>query len=466
MTRQQDLRMPTAPARIHLAGIGGIGVSALAPALLRMGYEVTGTDPAENEVTARLAAMGVAIHREHRAENVEGAALVVASAAVKPENPELAAARRLGIPVWHRAQMLGQLLRRYKSMVIAGAHGKTTTTAMAVAMLDRAGMDPAAFVGGDLPGPGTNALVGGGGWAVAEGDESDGSFLHLYPDIALINNIDADHLDHYKDMDAILDSFRRFAANIAPDGWLAYSADCPRASAVAAGVPAKKISYGFSEGADIRGAEYGTNGSGWRCEVWRGGGRAGTLRLAVHGRMNYHNALGVLALAEAAGVPLELALEGLASYKGVRRRMEVKGETGGVTVMDDYAHHPAEIRSTLAALRDACPGRRLIGVFQPHLYSRTLLLLDDFAAAFDGADLAVLTNIYPAREAPRRDVSGETLAVRVRRRGTPALYLPALAEIPAFLREIAREGDVVVTLGAGDVWKAGEWFLRPAATKP
>lgn len=442
---------------VHLVGIGGIGVSALAPLLLHRGFAVTGSDPARNAVTERLERQGIRIHHEHQAANIEGASLLVVTSAVKEDNPEIQAARARGIPIWPRAKMLGCLLRDYRAVVIAGAHGKTTTTGMTVSVFLDAGKDPTAFVGGDLDRIGGNCRVGQGEWAVAEGDESDGSFVYLQPEIAVVNNIDADHLDFYPDLDAIIASFNRFLDGVRDGGWIVASADCAHCRRLADRSGIQRLSYGFSE-SDIQGVDYRSEPEGARCEVLIHGKRTGGLRLRVSGRMHAHNALAALAVSRLAGIPFDQAAESLSRFAGIHRRLERTGEAGGVTVIDDYAHHPTEIQATIQALRDRHP-RRLIGIFQPHLYSRTLKLLEEFGQAFTGLDLLILADIYPAREKPVPGVTGAVLLDPVRNSGTEAVFVPSLEEIPRVAASYARAGDVIVTLGAGDVWKTGRRIL-------
>lgn len=445
--------------RVHLVGAGGIGVSALAPALLRRGCEVSGSDPASNAVTERLRALGVTIVHEHREDNVRGADLVVATSAAPPDNPERKAAEAAGIPVWPRARMLGALVNEKRGVVATGAHGKTTLTAMLTRIFMDLGADPDAYVGGDVPFLGGNSRLGGGEWAIAEGDESDGSFIYLKPEIALVNNIDADHLDRYESLEDIIEQFELFLAGVREGGTILLSADCERARVLKTPAGRSVSAYGFAEDADIRGVDYYANSGGWGCDVIVRGQPRGALRIRLSGKCHTHNALGAIAAADAAGLPVEEAIESLGRFDGVQRRMEVKGTVAGVTVVDDYAHHPNEIRATIQGLRDRYRNR-LIGVFQPHLFSRTMKLRDDFGRAFGGFDLVLLTDIYPAREKPTPGVSGEILLKPVRDNGVPALYIPRIQEAVNFLADESRDGDVVVTMGAGDVWTLGEALLE------
>jgi UDP-N-acetylmuramate--alanine ligase len=396
---------------------------------------------------------------EHQAANVEGATLVVASSAISPSNPEILAAQTRQIPIWPRAKMLGHLLEPYTSLVITGTHGKTTTTAMATQVLLDCGMDPTAFIGGEIPALGGNARIGTGAWAVAEGDESDGSFTYLHPTIALVNNIDADHLDFYPDLGAIIAQFKRFLTGIEPNGWILYSADWPACAEAIQGMTAQTLSYGFSAGAAVQGIQYTATGENPGCDVLYQGRLLGHLRLSLGGQANYHNALGILALAQVLNLPLEPVFSSLSRFTGVQRRMELKGTAAGVTVIDDYAHHPTEIKATIQALRERYP-HRLRGVFQPHLYSRTQKLAVEFGQAFLGLDELVLMDIYPAREKPVPGMTGEILLEPIRQSGVTVRYLPNQDDIIPYLAETAQEGETVVTLGAGSVWHVGEMLLQ------
>lgn len=444
---------------IHLAGIGGIGVSALAPMLLHLGYSVSGSDPASNEVTDRLKTSGIRIVHEHKAENLLGADLLVYSTAVKADNPEIVYAKEHNIPIWHRAQMLGYLMQRQRGIVIAGAHGKTSTTAMITKLLLDAQLDPSAFIGGDLPLIGGNSRIGNGEWVIAEGDESDGSFVHLRPEIAIVNNIDADHLDYYQDIQEIQEHFHLFLRSVPEHGWILYSADSPYCENLTLGLPPQIMTYGFSDHADIRALHYTHGPSGSGCDVMIRGRVMGKLSLALSGRAYCHNALAAIAVGEILGIPFPTVSESLASFTGVHRRMEHKGSVRGIAVLDDYAHHPTEIRATVQALRDRYD-TRLIGIFQPHLYSRTLKFLEEFGSSFAGLDHLILTDIYPAREKPMPGVTGEVLLEPVRRSGVSVEYIANKNDIPAHLAKSTKAGDVVVTLGAGNVHQIGEEFLR------
>jgi UDP-N-acetylmuramate--alanine ligase len=330
---------------IHLIGIGGIGVSALAPMLAHQGYLVTGSDPARNEVTDRLRAQGIGVFHTHEAGNVEGADLIVYSSAIKPDNPEIIAAHEKHIPLWHRARMLGYLMQRQRGIVVSGAHGKTTVTSMITKLLLDTGFDPTAFIGGDLPFIGGNSRIGKGEWVIAEGDESDGSFVHLKPEIAIVNNIDADHLDFYENMDAIQQSFHRFLENVPPQGWIVGSADSAQVSDVIQDFSVQKLTYGFHESAELRALDYHADSAGLRCDVELRGKPLGRLSLQVSGRSNCHNALAAVAVGQILEIPFPEVKNSLYTFSGVHRRMEWKGQAKGITVLDDYAHHPTEIRA-------------------------------------------------------------------------------------------------------------------------
>ncbi len=443
---------------VHLAGIGGVGVSALAPVLINQGYTVSGSDPAVNAITDRLKAMGIKIFHQHHPENIEGASLLVVSSAIAETNPEVEAAKSQGIPIWPRARMLGHLMKDCRSIAVTGTHGKTTVTAMIAQMLVDCGLNPTAFIGGEYPAFGGNIRLGDGTWVVAEGDESDGSFVYLYPEIAVVNNIDADHLDYYQDMDEITERFETFLGNVDNNGWIVLSADCEHTRKLANSIKSRRLTYGFHGSADIRALDYVHNEKGCEFEVRAHDRSPGRIQLPVSGRIYAHNALSAVCIAQILGLSFNQVSESLRNFKGVKRRMELKGVVHGVTCLDDYAHHPNEIQATVSALKERFQGR-LIGVFQPHLFSRTLKLKEEFGASFIGLNLLILTDIYPARERPMAGVSGEILLKPVRINHVPVVYIPELEEIPKFLKDIVGPGDVVITLGAGDIWKVGERFL-------
>lgn len=433
-------------------------MSALVPMLLKKGHTVTGSDPVSTPITDRLKGMGVRVAHEHRADAARGADVLVASSAIASTNPEMVYAQENQIPVLRRAELLGGLLEQTKSIVVTGAHGKTSITGMLTQVLIDCGLDPNAYIGGEMAFLGGNSRVGEGAWSIAEGDESDGSFIHLRPDIALINNIDTDHMDYYADLDSIIRAFQQFIEGVQGDGWVISSADCANCRQAVAAFPGRRLTYGFSENADVRSLDYQPYGSQAGCGVGIQDTYVGKLHLTQRGRFMYHNALGAIAVAHAMGLDMEKVFASLSQFPGVQRRMEVKGIERDITVIDDYAHHPAEIEATIAALREQYAGR-VIGIFQPHLYSRTVKLQEAFGQAFRGLDELILTDIYPAREEPMPGVTGEILLGPVLQSGVKALYIEKEKDIVRHLLHTVRPGETVVTLGAGSIWRVGEQYL-------
>ncbi|MDE2491630.1 MAG: UDP-N-acetylmuramate--L-alanine ligase [Elusimicrobia bacterium] len=441
--------------RIHFVGIGGVGMSGIAEVLRNLGYEVSGSDLKSTEITRRLQAAGVRVYEGHAAAHARGAQVLVVSSAVSPRNPEVAEARRRGVPVVQRAQMLAELARMKKAVTVAGSHGKTTTTSMVALALRAAGADPTMIIGGQLKNIGGGARLGLGDYLVAEADESDGSFLHLSPLVAVVTNVDDDHLDHYGTMAALKDAFAAHLARLPFYGAAVLCADDPALMSVRARVARPVVTYGFSAGADWRATGLRLTKDGSSCEVLRGGRRLLTLRLRVPGRHNALNALGALAAGAFLGFDPKRLARGLEAFRGVGRRLDRLGEAGGVEFVDDYGHHPTEIRAALAAVR-LRRARRVIVVFQPHRYTRTKLLARAFGPALRGADLAFATEIYPAGEKPIRGVGPALIVDAARRAGVRCAPFPGALELAKQLRS----GDVVLTLGAGDVWKIGEDLLR------
>jgi UDP-N-acetylmuramate--alanine ligase len=445
--------------RIHFIGVGGSGMSGLAEVLLNMGYQVSGSDLKPTDVTDRLVTLGGRVFLGHAASNVEGAQVVVYSSAVRPDNPELVRARANGIPVIPRADMLAELMRMKYGVAVGGSHGKTTTTSMVAAVLQRGGLDPTIVVGGRLKTLGTNAQLGHGRFLVAEADESDGSFLRLAPAVTVVTNIDREHLDHYKDLDDIRQAFVYFANRVPFYGVAVLCVDDDNVRTILPKVTKRSILYGTRPEAEIRGVSIELLPHGSRFRVEAAGERLGLIELHVPGR---HNALNALA-AVAVGLELEIAFEhiaeSLAAFRGVGRRFELRGEVAGVRVVDDYGHHPTEIAATLAAAKGSGAGRVLV-VFQPHRYTRTASLKEEFGRCFDDADRVWVMDVYAAGEPPIPGVSGETVVDSAHAHGAAHVqYAPTGAEaVEAALRE-ARAGDVVLTLGAGDVSKLGEILL-------
>ncbi len=445
---------------IHFVGIGGIGMSGIAEVLLNLGYPVSGSDLAASGATARLEVLGGRVAIGHAAGNVEGAAVVVTSSAVRPDNPEVLEARRLGIPVIPRAEMLAELMRMKRGIAVAGAHGKTTTTSLVATILAAGGLDPTAVIGGRLDAFGSNARLGQGEFLVAEADESDGSFLSLAPTWAVITTVDREHLDHWGDIGRIREGFAAFANKVPFYGAAILGVDDAGVREILPLVRKRVVTYGLGVEADVAGADPAYHGPVSSCTLLHGGRELGRLTVPIPGAHNLSNALAAVAVALELEIPVERVLEALATFRNAHRRFEVKGEAGGVLVVDDYGHHPTEIRATLAAAAHGW-GRRVVAAFQPHRYTRTRDLADEFAAAFDDAAVVVATEIYPAGEEPLPGVSGEALAGSIAARGRAAVrFVPDKRELPRALAAEVRPGDLVLTLGAGDVWKAGEELLR------
>ncbi len=446
---------------IHFVGIGGVGMSGIADVLIEHGFRVSGSDLRESETTRRLAAKGARIHYGHRAEHVEDADVLVYSSAVKPDNPEVQAARSRQVPVVPRAEMLGELMRLQAGIAIAGSHGKTTTTSLVATLLREAGLDPTVVIGGRLNALGSGAAKGGGELLVAEADESDGSFLHLTPVLAVITNIDPEHLDHYGSMEAVVDAFASFAARVPFYGLVVGCIDHPRVQEVLARLDKRTATYGFSAHADYRARDARVEGLSTSFELWRRGEPLGRFAVRMPGLHNALNALAALAVADELGVPLERARASLASFSGVHRRFTIIGEVDGVTIVDDYAHHPVEIEATLHAAAQAWPGRRLLVAFQPHRYSRTRLLFEELSGAFHLADTLLLTEVYAAGEPPIEGADAARLQEAIARRGHRDVTLvPERARLPEALLERASPGDVVLTLGAGDITRVGPELLE------
>ncbi|MGE0445336.1 MAG: UDP-N-acetylmuramate--L-alanine ligase [Vicinamibacterales bacterium] len=438
--------------RIHFVGIGGIGMSGIAELLANLGYVVSGSDAKRSEVTARLeSSFGVRVHEGHAAAHVGDADVVVCSSAVRTTNPEVVEAHARGIPVIPRAEMLAQLMRLRFAVAVAGSHGKTTTTSMVAVVLERAGLDPTAVIGGRLSAFGSNARLGRGELMVAEADESDRSFLMLWPSIAVITNIDREHMENYGSFAELQQAFADFANKVPFYGAVVACADDPQLAPVLPQLTRRVITYGFGAGAQVRGegVELGTFGS--RCTVTRRGERLGTLQLTVPGRHNLQNALAAVAVADELGVGFDRTAAALADFHGAERRFQRHGEAGGVLVVDDYGHHPTEIAAVLAAARVSL-GRRLIVAFQPHRYSRTQQLMADFGPSLREADLIVLSDIYAASEDPIPGVTVEALAEAIRSgSGRPVQVAPTLDDTLAAVLATARPGDAVITLGAGSI---------------
>jgi UDP-N-acetylmuramate--alanine ligase len=442
-----------------MVGIGGAGMSGIAEVLLNLGYEVFGSDVADGAAVKRLRGLGATVGIGHAAGNVVNAHVLVKSTAVSEDNPEVAAAREQGIQVIPRAEMLAELMRLRTGIAIAGTHGKTTTTSFTAAIFDEAGLDPTVIIGGRLNAYGANARLGEGQYLLAEADESDGSFLCLFPIMNVVTNVDMDHMDFYADMDAIDQSFLSFMNTVPFYGCNVVCGDDPGVRRLLPRVNRPVITYGFAPGNDLT-AEVVESGEVSRFIVRLKGCRLGEVRLSQPGRHNVLNALAAIGIGMQAEIPVETCTAGLSKFRGVGRRFERKGEKNGVVVVDDYGHHPAEIAATLATARQVYPGRRLVVAFQPHRFTRTRALFGSFCNAFESVDKLLLTEIYPASEAPIPGVSGQSLAQGIRQVSkTDVDYFPDFAGIEAALPDVLRPGDVFVTLGAGNIWTVGQNWL-------
>jgi UDP-N-acetylmuramate--alanine ligase len=450
--------------RIHFVGIGGIGMSGIAELLANLGYDVSGSDAKRSEITDRLAGLGVRIAAGHQPAHVGEADVVVVSSAIRSDNAEVSAARARHIPVIPRAEMLAELMRLRSGIAIAGAHGKTTTTSMVALVLDRAGLDPTAVIGGRLSAFGSNARLGRGEYMVAEADESDRSFLKLSPAIAVITNIDREHMESYGTWDNLQDAFAEFANKVPFYGAVIACADDRPVRELLPRLSRRVITYGL-ESADISGTAMELRAFGSTCRVTQrradGGIEAlGQLTLRVPGRHNVLNALAAMAVAVEVGIPFEQAAGALAEFQGAERRFQIRGEADGVLVVDDYGHHPTEISAVIAAAR-AGIDRPIVAVFQPHRYSRTQQLMDEFAGAFAGASVIVLTDIYPAGEPPIPGVTSEVLAEAIRTRTRSRVELvKSLDDVPLAVARMVRSGDIVLTLGAGSIGTTGDRILE------
>lgn len=445
--------------KIHFIGIGGIGMSGIAEVLLNLGYQVSGSDLRESEITRRLTSLGGKIALGHQAENVCEADVVVTSTAIRAENPEVREAHRRLIPVIPRAEMLAELMRMKYGIAVAGTHGKTTTTSMVATVLSHGGIDPTVVIGGRLDSLGSNAKLGQGKFLVAEADESDGSFLKLSPTIAVVTNIDADHLDYYRDLAQIKETFVDFINKVPFFGVAVLCLDDPNVQALIPQVKKRFVTYGFATQADFYATEVEHRAARTSFVVNRRGERLGTLSFRMPGRHNVLNALAAVTVAMELDIPFATVAEGFRDFGGVQRRFQTKFDAQGIMVVDDYGHHPAEIRATLAAAR-AGWDRRVVAVFQPHRYSRTQALFDEFVTAFYQADHLVVMDIYPAGEDPLPGVEAQALAEGIAGHGhKDARYLADADAVVAHLAGEVKAGDIVITLGAGNVWQVGERLI-------
>ena len=447
--------------RVHFVGIGGIGMSGIAEVLLTLGYAVSGSDLADSDTTRRLERLGAKIVTgAHDGETIDPEIdVLVMSSAVTFSNPEVVKARELKIPVIQRAEMLAELMRMKTGIAVAGTHGKTTTTSLVGAVLREAGRDPTVVVGGKVRTLGSNARLGTGEFLVAEADESDGSFLHLSPIYAIVTNIDPEHLDYFGDMERVKAAYSQFVQRVPFYGLAVLCIDNVNVRAMLPKMNKRYVTYGTSPDADWQARELKVDGMETNFEVWRGDRRLGPVRLHMPGRHYALNALAAIAVADDLGIPWRIAAHALEEFGGVHRRFEVRGEEHEILVVDDYGHHPEEIRVTLRAAREGFT-RRLVVAFQPHRYSRTRDLFDEFLSVFDDADVLILTEIYPAGEDRIDGVSGEALYQALKRRGhLDVRFVPARDRLTEALLDAVRPGDLVITLGAGDVYKCADELL-------
>ena len=441
--------------KVHFVGIGGIGMSGIAEVLLNLGYTVSGSDLEESPIVERLRHLGARVDIGHDAANIADAQVLVYSSAVTLANPEVAAARSRKIPVIPRAEMLAELMRMKYSVAISGSHGKTTTTSMTSSIISDAGLDPTLVIGGRLGSIDSNAKLGQGEYLVAEADESDRSFLRLLPTLAVVTNIDEEHLDTYSDLSDIQDAFVQFVNKVPFYGAGILCCDEPSVQAILPRIERRYITYGFSAQANLQARAPRVEGFRSSYELFWRDEHLGRVEMRTPGRHHILNSLGAIAVGLELKLPVERMIESLARFENADRRMQLVGEVDGISVFDDYGHHPTEIAVTLATLKEGW-NRRVVCVFQPHRYSRTQALMEDFWSSFNESDVLVVTDIYAASEKPIPGVSAEDMADGIKSYGhNDVIFIDDLKDIPAYLMERLKPGDMLITLGAGDVWKVG-----------
>lgn len=450
--------------RMHFIGIGGIGMSGIAEILINLGYDVSGSDLHESEQTRRLRNLGARVSIGHYPSNIEDYNVVVTSTAISQSNPEIIEARKRKIPIIHRSEMLAELVRLKHGIGVAGTHGKTTTSSMLSYVLYHGQMNPTAIIGGKVLNFGTNARIGEGEYIVFEADESDGSFLKLMPTIAVVTNIDAEHLDHYKYFEGLKDAFLMYINNVPFYGYSVLCIDDLTIAEILPKVERPYYTYGFSETADFiaRNIRVAHNRTAYDC-FYRNS-LLGEIEIGLLGNHNVINSLPVVAVALELGMGFDVVKDGIAEFKGVGRRIEKVGEVKGIAVFDDYGHHPTEIKATIEAIKIL--GRRVVVVFQPHRYTRTQLLWDEFGKAFANADVVILTEIYPAGEEPIQGVSSDLIRDAIlRHEGREVDIISRLEDIPELVLRCVQENDIVLTLGAGDIYKTGKLILQAMSEK-
>ncbi|MBI5059872.1 UDP-N-acetylmuramate--L-alanine ligase [candidate division KSB1 bacterium] len=453
MTNQRPFRRIK---HVHMIGIGGAGMCGIAEVLLNRGFTVSGSDLQLSAVTERLQGLGARIHAAHQAEQIIGADVIVYSSAVRPENVELRAARDARIPTIPRSEMLAELMRMKTGIAVAGTHGKTTTTSMVGAILQHAGWNPTLIVGGIVRAIDSGARIGIGDYMVVEADEFDRSFLKLSPTLAVITTIEAEHLDTYGDLEGVKDAFVEFASRVPFYGTVIVYGDDAEVKSVLPRIKRPTLTYGFSEASELRGMDLAFLGTHSRCRVLSNRLAESTLELQVPGRHNVLNALAALATADELEIPRAIACEGLAGFTGVRRRFEVKGEFSGVIIVDDYAHHPTEVENVLRTARLSWPDRRLVALFQPHLFTRTRDFFDEFGRVLALADRVLLTEIYGAREQSMVGITSELIADSARAHGASSVEILATPDITRSALARIKRGDVVLVMGAGNITRVSE----------
>lgn len=443
--------------KLHFVGIGGVGMSAIAEVMLDKGYEISGSDLSESEVVQKLRAKGAVIYKGHNAANVEGKDAIVLSSAIHQDNPELVQAKKLGLKIFHRSDILAFLLNAAKGIAVAGAHGKTTTSSMISVVLEHAGVDPTILIGGFVDYLNGNAKLGKSDYLVAEADESDGSFLKFYPHIAVVTNIEDDHMDHYGSMENIIKAFIQFVQNLDKENGLAVLCfDNENIRNIAPQLDRRYISYALEHEADYTAADIVADGPQTTFSVVYKGEKLGAVTLNIPGRHNVLNALATIAVCHKLGLSIEAIAAGFAVFTGTKRRFQTKFRNDDVWIVDDYAHHPTEIQTTIKAARQTNP-KRLVVAFQPHRYTRTQLLRKEFGSCFKGADVLILTDIYAASEEPIPGISGRTIVDEVKAQtGVDAVYIEKLADIAPWLEQNRRKGDLIITMGAGNIYTVGE----------
>lgn len=456
--KQQEQGTPGKTEHIHFIGIGGYGMSAIARVMLDMGYRISGSDMIRKELTDKLEQKGARIFIGHHPEHIKGADLVVYSTDIPEDNVELQAAQASRIPLVHRSKMLARLLNEKRGIAVSGAHGKTTTSSMIALVMEKAGIDPTYLIGGEIMDVGSNARSGKGEYVVAEADESDGSFLQYYPEIAVVTNIEPDHLENYDgSFENLKKAYRQFLQQVKPGGMAVVCIDDPHLSKLLDEFSELNIvSYGMDRDADYQAVNISLEDRAVSFEVQHGEQILGTLQLSIPGRHNVYNALAATIVCLKAGIPFEEIKKHLPLFRGAKRRFQVMGEAKGILVIDDYAHHPTEIIATIDAAKST--GRRILAVFQPQRYTRTFFLLDAFSRAFGEADEVIITDIYsPAGEKQIEGVNARRLAELIREKSNPRTnYKPTKDEVFEYLTEQVKPGDLVLTMGAGDIWKVAK----------